>query len=364
MLEPQRYPFDHPPYDRTPKTRPSRPPRQSAWTADWLLPPLAVTFANEGDDPVPGEPIGEARPNIHGAPAQTCRLVGECDVGCNYGAKNTLDYTYLHGRMARGRRDPHRAARCARSSRARAAATDPLRRAHDEREGARPTQRAAARRHRGPPRALRRHARHDLPAAANRAALPGLSPRLGAAASAATATCSRSPSAAQTGLDGHAHRAIDPLRPGDHERDPRRRRARRDGGGGRGFYIEDAGYPEFVPLDAAGRRRAGRRCGARRWSPGGSCACGCAATATATSAPRSPSCSATAGCPRAAAAAAGMGRDIPDGRMSLAERRLPRGRLAQGRRLARQYFDRVRAESRRAGRGARRRTSWTTRSGC
>ena len=40
------------------------------------------------------EPIVEP-PNLHGAPRTTCRLCGECDVGCNYGSKNTLDYTYL-----------------------------------------------------------------------------------------------------------------------------------------------------------------------------------------------------------------------------------------------------------------------------
>ncbi|MEU3555775.1 GMC family oxidoreductase [Streptomyces fragilis] len=28
-------------------------------------------------------------------PRSTCRLSGECDVGCNYGSKNTLDHTYL-----------------------------------------------------------------------------------------------------------------------------------------------------------------------------------------------------------------------------------------------------------------------------
>ncbi len=25
----------------------------------------------------------------------TCQLCGECDIGCNYGSKNTLDYTCL-----------------------------------------------------------------------------------------------------------------------------------------------------------------------------------------------------------------------------------------------------------------------------
>lgn len=32
---------------------------------------------------------------LHGAPRFTCRLVGECDLGCNFGSKNTLDFTYL-----------------------------------------------------------------------------------------------------------------------------------------------------------------------------------------------------------------------------------------------------------------------------
>jgi cholesterol oxidase len=60
-----------------------------------FLPNLAVTFANEGEAPVPGEPIREECPNLHGRTRQTCRLCGECDWGCNYGSKNTLDYNYL-----------------------------------------------------------------------------------------------------------------------------------------------------------------------------------------------------------------------------------------------------------------------------
>jgi cholesterol oxidase len=94
MLAVQRYPFEHEPYASTPKTLALK---QAAETLgyDWSLPNLAVTFANEGVDPVPGEPIREAHPNLHGRTRYTCRLVGECDVGCNYGAKNSLDYTYL-----------------------------------------------------------------------------------------------------------------------------------------------------------------------------------------------------------------------------------------------------------------------------
>jgi cholesterol oxidase len=63
----------------------------------WQLPPLAVSFAGEpGGEPAIGIPIVEpAYGNIHGRPRRTCRLIGECDIGCNEGAKNSLDHTYL-----------------------------------------------------------------------------------------------------------------------------------------------------------------------------------------------------------------------------------------------------------------------------
>ena len=32
---------------------------------------------------------------LHDRDRQTCRLCGECDIGCNVGAKNSLDYNYL-----------------------------------------------------------------------------------------------------------------------------------------------------------------------------------------------------------------------------------------------------------------------------
>ena len=44
---------------------------------------------------MPGEPIVEKVPNLHGRQRFTCQLCGECDVGCNFGTKNTLDYNYL-----------------------------------------------------------------------------------------------------------------------------------------------------------------------------------------------------------------------------------------------------------------------------
>jgi cholesterol oxidase len=54
---------------------------------------LAVTFAGPGE--VSGAPILDSADNLHHASRSTCRLCGECDIGCNYGSKNTLDYTYL-----------------------------------------------------------------------------------------------------------------------------------------------------------------------------------------------------------------------------------------------------------------------------
>jgi cholesterol oxidase len=90
MLGATPYPFER----TTPKTREFKGAAERLGL-DWYLPNLAVTFANEGEDPMPGEPIREAHPNLHGRTRQTCRLVGECYLGCNFGSKNTLDYNYL-----------------------------------------------------------------------------------------------------------------------------------------------------------------------------------------------------------------------------------------------------------------------------
>jgi cholesterol oxidase len=96
MLGAQRYPFDSEPYASTPRTRAFH---DAATRLGWqpFLPPLAVTFAADGRPPAIGEPIPEAagRENLHGMARSTCRLCGECDIGCNYGAKNTLDFNYL-----------------------------------------------------------------------------------------------------------------------------------------------------------------------------------------------------------------------------------------------------------------------------
>ena len=84
------------PYDDTPKTMAMY---EAAAGAGLSLqrPPLAISFSRRpGEDPVrQGEIEPAAYGNLHGLPRTTCSLVGECDVGCNNGAKNSLDHTYL-----------------------------------------------------------------------------------------------------------------------------------------------------------------------------------------------------------------------------------------------------------------------------
>jgi cholesterol oxidase len=101
VLGAQEYPFDDEPYNQTPKTI-AMNAAADALHLEWALPKLAVTFANPGQAPVPGEPILGGEFNLHRRPRDTCRLCGECDIGCNYGSKNTLDYTYLSRAEAHG----------------------------------------------------------------------------------------------------------------------------------------------------------------------------------------------------------------------------------------------------------------------
>jgi len=92
---PQRFPAgEGEAYEATAKTRAMRE-AADAIGAPCELPPLAVVFAVDGEQPAPGRPIPGGEQNVHGTPRSTCRLCGECDVGCNYGSKSTLDLTCL-----------------------------------------------------------------------------------------------------------------------------------------------------------------------------------------------------------------------------------------------------------------------------
>ena len=65
--------------------------------------PLAVQFRAGPDRPAIGAPVPDpGYPNLFGQPRRTCRMCGECDVGCNEGAKNSMDHTYLSMAAARG----------------------------------------------------------------------------------------------------------------------------------------------------------------------------------------------------------------------------------------------------------------------
>ena len=85
MTEVAQYPIDRDPYRGTPKTV----AHETATTAaggEFFYPSLAVNFNG---------PPGQMAPNKHGAMQTSCTLVGECDFGCNVHAKNTLDLNYL-----------------------------------------------------------------------------------------------------------------------------------------------------------------------------------------------------------------------------------------------------------------------------
>jgi len=90
VLRPMEYP-EHLVND-TPKTLAFRRATAGAGL-EHVRAPLAVTFS--GPDEEPGAPFGRPEDNIHNRQRYTCRLVGECDAGCNYGSKNSLDFTYL-----------------------------------------------------------------------------------------------------------------------------------------------------------------------------------------------------------------------------------------------------------------------------
>jgi cholesterol oxidase len=92
------YPHDREPYASTPKTNALLDGARRAGL-DAFLPNIAVSFAPDGE--APGAPLPPA-PNVHDAPRYACRLCGECIVGCQYGAKNTLDYTYLSAARGAG----------------------------------------------------------------------------------------------------------------------------------------------------------------------------------------------------------------------------------------------------------------------
>lgn len=96
MLNVQRFPIDQPPYQSSGRAQALKEAAERLHL-EWSRPNLAVTFATQDQPPVPAMLIPEPTPNIHGPKSfrTTCRMCGECNFGCNFGSKNSLDYTYL-----------------------------------------------------------------------------------------------------------------------------------------------------------------------------------------------------------------------------------------------------------------------------
>lgn len=96
MLGATPYPLSRAPFDDTPKTH-AMQDAAAELGLECSLPPLAVSFASQpGAEPGLSLPIVDAGyGNVHGVGRRTCKLCGECDIGCNEGSKNSLDHTYL-----------------------------------------------------------------------------------------------------------------------------------------------------------------------------------------------------------------------------------------------------------------------------
>jgi len=89
MMEAQPYPFEtNPYYHNTPKTALLKKLAEEMNAPQFSLPPLAVRF--EGQFP------GHQTRNKHGALQSRCNKCGDCDIGCNIHAKNTLDLNYIY----------------------------------------------------------------------------------------------------------------------------------------------------------------------------------------------------------------------------------------------------------------------------
>jgi cholesterol oxidase len=255
MLRPVPYP-----YQDTPKTL-AMEAAARALGLSITRPPIAVTFSpSPGEAPaknrvLPPAPYG----SVHGEGSvrTTCTLSGECDIGCNAGAKNTLDHNYL--------------------SAAKAAGAD-IRTHHDVR-GIRPLPAGGyevryvvhdpADAAGGLLRERVIHCRRLILAAGtfgttflllrNRASLPALSPALGTRFSGngdllGFVLDAKDADGVTRTLSGSIGPVITTaIRTPDYT----------DGGDGRGYYIEDAGYPSFMNwlLETAQFRQVAKRAG-------------------------------------------------------------------------------------------------------
>jgi cholesterol oxidase len=336
MIGLQRFPVEHEPYASTPKTVAFKE-AVSALGLEHFHPKLAVTFANEGRPPVPGEAIVEEIPNLHGRTRTTCQMSGECDVGCNFGAKNTLDYNYLthaahHGAEIRTLCDVRR---------------------FEPREGGGYTVHYAALGEGAPeaPPTVTLTCDHLVLSAGtlgstnlllrNRSAFPGLSAKLGTrfCGNGDLLTLILNTSRVSDGV--RESRIVDPGY-GPVITTTARIPDALDGGDGRGFYLQDAGYPQHLAwvlhvLSAPKQIWRWRKAGfflVKNWLQG---------------TPETDVTQQIAELMLPAELSSGglplltMGRDIPDGRMHLRNGRLD---IDWTREASAPYFEKVRTLSR------------------
>ena len=214
-------------------------------------------------DQAEGEPIAGQAPNRYGRTRSTCRMCGECDIGCNYGSKNTLDLTVLSAAERAGAEVRTRCQVCNIQPLASGGYRVEYVVHEPDREGQRTDTKNLI------PKAL--SCRALVMAAGtlgstylllrNRQRLPGLGAALGSG-SRATATSSGCAWRRwdPQGLPRTMHASRGPVITGGVRVDDAA-----DGGQGRGFYIEDAGYPRDVQLADRGGAdghpgRASREC--------------------------------------------------------------------------------------------------------
>jgi cholesterol oxidase len=312
MQRAERYPWT----ERTAKTRALLDAARGAGLKA-ERPPLAVAFGER-----PGQPFDTGADNLHGAPRETCRLCGACDIGCQYGSKQTVDFTYLTAAVAAG-------ARVRTCCEAQALARDGDRwvvhyRQHLEARDGHPEHLL------DPVAEAEREVVADRVVLAagtfgstglllrNRAALPGLSPRLGR---------SFSGNGDLLLFLLNADRYLDPsngpvITASVHVPDA-------ESPSGRGFLIQDAGAPAFSEWLWQGLEAPGDLWHALRRRS-------------------APEAFGTARASAAMAPLLGMGRDVPGGRMELRGDRLV---LTWRGRASREYFKGLETTARRLGKG-------------
>jgi cholesterol oxidase len=319
MLGATPFPFDAPGYD-VPKTRATRDAAQSLGL-EWSLPNLAVTFASPGSpagrgDPIPVPDYG----NVHGRPRATCTLCGECDIGCNEGAKNTLDHNYLsaarhHGAEIRTRTEVRRITPLASGYEIGYVEHRP------EQEGVRTDTSSLP---------VHTITADKVVVAAgtlgstylllnNRSSLPALGPALGTRFSGNGDLLGIMMKSKRRVGRRTEPRILDPNR-GPVITSAIRVPDTADGGTGRGYYIEDAGFPQFLSWLIEGTQLTGtaRRLARFAWRR---------VLARITGDPRSDlggeigALLGDAGLSSTSLPLLGMGRDVPDGVLSLKGRK-------------------------------------------